>query len=218
MKQFLGMPDVQVVALCDVEQGTDQGYYDGSSHGLKPALEEVKKAYEDRAKAGEFKGCDLYTDFREVLARKDIDTALICTPDHWHGLISIAAAQAGKDIYCEKPLTNSIAEGRAVCEAVKQYGRILQTGSHERSTGTVRQACELVRNGRIGKLTPSRSTCPTTTRTTTKSASFSHRCRNSRSPKLWIGRCGRGTRCGVRTMPGGAISSGVSSWTPAGAK
>jgi len=152
MKQFLGMPDVQVVALCDVEQGTDRGYYDGSSHGLKPALEEVKKAYEDRAKAGEFKGCDLYSDFRELLARKDIDTALICTPDHWHALITIAAARAGKDIYCEKPLANSIAEGRAVCETVKRYGRILQTGSHERSTGTVRQACELVRNGRLGKL------------------------------------------------------------------
>jgi hypothetical protein len=76
----------------------------------------------------------------------------VATPDHWHGLISIAAARAGKDIYCEKPLVNSVVEGRALCKAVSENKRILQTGSHERSTPSVRFACELVRNGLIGKV------------------------------------------------------------------
>jgi predicted dehydrogenase len=89
--------------------------------------------------------------FANCLERKDIDAVVVATPDHWHGLISIAAARAGKDIYCEKPLVNSVVEGRALCKAVSENKRILQTGSHERSTPSVRFACELVRNGLIGK-------------------------------------------------------------------
>jgi len=77
---------------------------------------------------------------------------MIATPDHWHAVISVAAAKAGKDIYCEKPLANSIPEGRAVVDAVRRYRRVFQTGSHERSRDNARYACELVRNGRIGKL------------------------------------------------------------------
>ena len=94
----------------------------------------------------------IYNDFRELIARDDIDCVVVATPDHWHALIAIAAAKAGKDIYCEKPATRTIAEGRAVCEAVKKFGRVFQTGSHERSNRNSRYACELVRNGRIGKL------------------------------------------------------------------
>ena len=76
----------------------------------------------------------------------------IATPDHWHALASVAAANAGKDIYCEKPLANSVEEGRAVCDAVNGNGVVLQTGSHERSTPNCRFACELVRSGYIGEL------------------------------------------------------------------
>ncbi len=149
MKAFLNNSDVQVVAVCDVNRGNAS--YDmlyqapGSTAGREPARALVNNKYGNR-------DCAAYNDFREILCRDDIDAVSVCTPDHWHGLISIAAAKANKDIYCEKPLVNTIAEGRALCEAVKRHGRVLQTGSHERSNDSVRFACELVRNGRIGKL------------------------------------------------------------------
>src|SRR6185503_16233106 len=91
-------------------------------------------------------------DFRELLARKDIDAVVIATPDHWHALITIAAAKAGKDIYCEKPLSESIREARAMVNAVRKNKRIFQTGSMQRSSKEFRVACELVRNGVIGKI------------------------------------------------------------------
>ncbi len=156
LQAFLNQPDTQVVALCDVNKGSDD--YDmlyqfkGTTAGLEPALERVESFYAEQTTSGSYKGCDTYHDFRDLLARKDIDAVTVCTPDHWHGLISIAAAKAGKDIYCEKPLTNTIVEGRAVTNAVKRYERILQTGSHERSNHSVRYAAELIQNGRIGKL------------------------------------------------------------------
>ncbi len=129
-KGLTNKPDVQVVAVCDVDTG-------------------------HRKKACDLAGLDSkagYNDFRDVLARGDIDTVLIATPDHWHVPISIAAARAGKDIYCEKPLTLTIAEGRTLCDAVKRYGTIFQTGSQQRSGREFRFGCELVRNGRIGRL------------------------------------------------------------------
>ncbi|OGC07044.1 hypothetical protein A2V82_05735 [candidate division KSB1 bacterium RBG_16_48_16] len=157
MNAFLNNDLVQVVALCDVNPGSDD--YDmlyqfpgTTTAGLSRAEQMVKAHYASRSKSGTFNGVVTYGDFRELLARDDIDAVTVCTPDHWHGLISIAAAKAGKDIYCEKPLVNTVAEGRVVCNAVKEHGRILQTGSHERSNDSVRYACDLVRNGRIGRL------------------------------------------------------------------
>jgi predicted dehydrogenase len=134
MKAFMSEPDVQVVSICDVD-----------AEHLEKARIAVKETYEND-------DCKTYRDFRELLADGRIDAVTVCTPDHWHGLISMAAAQSGKDIYCEKPLTNTVAEGRALYDAVLKYGRVLQTGSHERSRPNARYACELVRNGRIGKL------------------------------------------------------------------
>jgi len=147
MRSFMNLMQAQVIAVCDVH-ANDQDHF----IGREPAKKIVESFYAEKQASGFYKGCDTYGDFRELLARQDIDAVTVCTPDHWHGLISQAAAKAGKDIYCEKPLTNTIAEGRAVCDAVKKYGRILQTGSHERSRPNARYACELVRNGRIGKL------------------------------------------------------------------
>jgi predicted dehydrogenase len=141
MRAFLSQPDVQLVAVCDVDQ----------THRAK-AKQAVEEYYAANAPSGGYKGCDEYKDFRDVLAREDIDAVCICTPDHWHAVISVAAAKAGKDMYTEKPLANGIADGRAVVEAVRRYGRVLQTGSHERSRSNARYAAELVRNGRIGKL------------------------------------------------------------------
>ena len=91
-------------------------------------------------------------DQRELLAREDIDGVTISTPDHWHALCGVAAARAGKDIYLQKPLTYTIAEGRALVETVRTHRRVLQTGSQQRSSVYFRTACELARNGRIGKL------------------------------------------------------------------
>jgi predicted dehydrogenase len=151
MHAFLQMRDVHIAAVCDVE--TESNFYLGDkTFGREPARRAVNKHYSKESSAGDYKGCASYKDFRELLEREDIDAVTVCTPDHWHGLISAAAAKSGKDIYCEKPLTNTIAEGRAVCEAVKRYGRILQTGSHERSNDSTRFACELVLSQRIGKL------------------------------------------------------------------
>ena len=138
---FTGNKMCQSLAVCDVDKGHRER-----------AKDIVEKAYAADKRDGKYKGCDAYGDFRELLARDDIDLVLIATPDHWHGLVSIAAAKAGKDIYCEKPATRTIAEGRAVCNAVKKFARVFQTGSQERSNRNARYACELVRNGRIGKV------------------------------------------------------------------
>ncbi len=94
----------------------------------------------------------VYKDFRKLIDRKDIDAVFVVTPDHWHALIGIAAMEAGKDVYCEKPLTLTIEEGRAMVAAARRYGTVFQTGSQQRSDGTFRKACELVRNGKIGKI------------------------------------------------------------------
>ncbi len=143
MRTFMGQKDVQVVAVADVEKRSSR-YYRGRTAGRDPAREQVEKKYG--------KGCKSFKDFRELLQIKDIDAVIIATPDHWHALTSIAAAEAGKDVYCEKPLANSIAEGRAVADAIQRNKRVCQTGSHERSNSNSRYAAELVLNGRIGKL------------------------------------------------------------------
>jgi predicted dehydrogenase len=96
--------------------------------------------------------CAAYNDFRELLARKDIDGVVIATPDHWHAIPSIAAAAAGKDIYCEKPMSHSVLEGRAMVNAVRKHGRVFQVGSMQRSSREFRTACELARNGAIGRI------------------------------------------------------------------
>lgn len=151
MMQFLNDERVQVVAVCDPNKESS-GYWDGGIAGREPAKRKVEAFYAEHKERGEYKGCDGYNDFREVLARKDIDAVEVCTPDHWHALISIAAAKVGKDVYCQKPLALTIAEGRAMSDAVKKYKRVFQTGSQQRSDSNFRRACELVRNGRIGTL------------------------------------------------------------------
>jgi predicted dehydrogenase len=93
-----------------------------------------------------------FGDYRRLLDRKDIDAVVISTPDHWHALTTIHACQAGKDVYCEKPLTLTVAEGRKMVDTARTHKRIVQTGSQQRSDAKFRLACELVRSGRLGKL------------------------------------------------------------------
>jgi predicted dehydrogenase len=149
---FLGNDDVQVVAVCDVNQGS-RGYKQPEQFlGREPGRQQVDAHYAQQTKSGTYRGCRAYSDFRELLASDDIDAVVIIVPDHWHAIMTIMAARAGKDIYCEKPLSLTLDEGKLMRNAVRRYGRILQTGSQHRSGPAARLACELVLNGHIGKL------------------------------------------------------------------
>lgn len=140
---YVARPDVQVVAVCDIRR-------ERRELGLK----KVNDHYARQAASDKYVSATGYIDFREVLARPDIDAVLIGSPIHWHAMMSIMAAKAGKDVYCEKPTALTVAESRATLEAVRQFGRVYQAGTQQRSEygGKFRMACELVRNGRIGKL------------------------------------------------------------------
>jgi len=138
---FLAEPDAQAVAVCDVD----------SSHG-QDAKQRAEKHYAQAMAKGTYKGCTAYGDFRELIGREDVDAVCNATPDHWHVIPSILAVKAGKDVICEKPLTLTLAEGRALCDVVKRYDCVFQTASENRSVGVYHRMCELVRNGRIGKL------------------------------------------------------------------
>ncbi|MFC1568697.1 Gfo/Idh/MocA family protein [bacterium] len=141
LRGFLHRSDVQIVALCDVDQ-----------FKLSNAQTTANKFYADKFGKGKYTSCAAYGDFRNLLDRTDIDAVVIATPDHWHALMLDKAAQAGKDIYCEKPLSLTVSEARHMVSQVRRYGRICQTGSQQRSDEKFRFACELVQNGYIGQL------------------------------------------------------------------
>ncbi len=141
LHQFLGQ-DIVVVGICDVDKTRRE---DG--------VERVEKYYKSRPELKIAPGvCRGYADFREVLANPGIDMVCVATPDHWHAYITVEAMKAGKDVYCEKPLTYNIEEAKIVMAAEKKYGRVLQTGAMQRSSVEFRTACEIVRNGFIGKV------------------------------------------------------------------
>jgi len=133
LKRYLQQPDARVLVVCDV----DTNHMDRAKQMLD-------------AKYGN-KDCATTKDFREVLARKDIDTVMISTPDHWHTLISVMAVRAGKDVQCEKP-TYSVDEGKILIREVRKHRKVFQTSTEDRSLGHYRRMVELVRNGRIGKV------------------------------------------------------------------
>jgi hypothetical protein len=149
---FLVHDDVQIVAVCDVNRQGVGYYHPDQVLGRETARQWVEEHYAQKTRSGEFKGCDMYADFRQLLARPDIDAVAIVVPDHWHALIAIAALRAGKDVYCEKPLAMTIYEGQEMVKAVGKYDRVFQTGAQFRSSPAVRKACELVRNGRLGEI------------------------------------------------------------------
>ncbi len=131
---FLNKSEIQVVAVCDVD----------SKHVDKAkGMTDGKYGNND---------CAVYGDYRELISRGDLDVVMHALPDQWHGIISVACARGGLDIHGQKPLARTIKGGRAICDAVKRYGRIWQTGSWQRSVGHFHRAAELVRNGRIGKV------------------------------------------------------------------
>ncbi len=141
LREALGFKQVQVVAVCDVD-----------SDRVKNAQKTVDSYYRDHGSGAGNDGCAGYGDFRDMLTRDDIDAVQIATPDHWHVLPALEAARQGKDIFLQKPMSLTIEEGRVLSDTVKRYNRVFQIGSQQRSDARFRKACELVRNGRIGKL------------------------------------------------------------------
>ncbi|MFH1269092.1 MAG: Gfo/Idh/MocA family oxidoreductase [Planctomycetota bacterium] len=147
---FLRWPDSEVVALCDVDRWRLDTAYERAAGQFGKDIPEVET----------LKTCPRYTDFREVLARKDVDAVMISSPDHWHVPMAIAAAKAGKDICCEKPLSQCIAAGRLLSDTVREHDRVFRTDSEFRSIPLFHRACELVINGRIGQLQTIRMAVP----------------------------------------------------------
>lgn len=152
LPSMLRQPDAQVVAVCDVNRGSNG--YARPEHflGREPAQQRVNEYYAEKARSGTYSGCDAYSDFRDVLARDDVDAVMIVLPDHWHAPATIKACEAGKDVYCQKPMSLTIHDGQQMIKAVRKHRRVLQTGSQYRSNSVVRRMCELVRNGRIGEV------------------------------------------------------------------
>ncbi|MBN1420055.1 MAG: Gfo/Idh/MocA family oxidoreductase [Planctomycetes bacterium] len=139
VRGFASAPDVQILAVCD-------------PHASKrdAAKKYVDGRYAAAGRAGAV--CAAYNDFRDLLAHQGLDAVVIASPEHWHALHAIAAVTAGKDVYSEKALTLTIAEGRALCDAVRRHERIFQVGTQQRSDAKFRFACELARSGRLGEL------------------------------------------------------------------
>jgi hypothetical protein len=141
LHRLAGDPTIQVQGVCDVDRTRrEEG---------KRRVEEICAA---RSNAASYQGCTAYNDYREMLARPDIDAVVIATPDHWHAMLSIHAMEAGKDVYCEKPVSVTVYEGRRLVEVARRYGRIFQTGTQYRSISTIRAVCNFVRGGGLGKV------------------------------------------------------------------
>jgi myo-inositol 2-dehydrogenase/D-chiro-inositol 1-dehydrogenase len=147
--EFMAVPGVQVVAVCDVDR-----WRVGQAKAL------VESTYARQTPSGSYKGCDTHTDFREVLARKDVDAVMISTPDHWHVPMALMALRAGKDVSLEKPITRYIAEGRLLVDTVASHKRVFRVDSEFRSLERFHRAVELVRNGAIGTLKTIRVSSP----------------------------------------------------------
>jgi predicted dehydrogenase len=134
-QSFLALKECQVVAACDVDK-----------RHLERLVGSINKKYDTQ-------DCKPYHDYRELMARNDIDAVMLAVPDHWHALVAVEAARHKKDIYGEKPLARTIAEQQAIVKAVQENQRIWQTGSWQRSLANFRKAAEIIRNGMIGKVT-----------------------------------------------------------------
>lgn len=134
IREISALPGVELLAVCDAS---------------RLRAEKARSLARETLNAP---GCAALHDFREIVARSDIDAVTIAAPEHWHAVMSIAAMRAGKDVYCEKALALTVAEGRAMCDAVRRTGRVFQAGTQQRSDRRFRFACELARNGYLGRL------------------------------------------------------------------
>lgn len=139
---LIGRDDCRVLATCDVNRTKAEKTRDR-------ILTAYGKAKESGTPA---RGLDVYAIHEELIARDDLDVVFVCTPDHWHAAVAAAAMRSGKDVYCEKPLTLTVREGRVLVDTARRYGRVLQTGTQQRSNKSFRKAAEIVRNGWIGDI------------------------------------------------------------------
>ena len=147
--QFIAVPGVHVVAVCDVD-----AWRMNEAKGL------VERTYAAQSSSGSYTGCATHRDFREVLARRDVDAVMISTPDHWHIPMALLALQAGKDVSLEKPISRFIGEGRRLVDTVATHKRVFRVDSEFRSLERFHRAAELVRNGRLGRLHTIRVSSP----------------------------------------------------------
>ncbi len=141
VNRFIQQTTAEVVAGCDVFESKRAWFEQYAS-----------EKYAEHRQVKDRKGIQTYASYESMLTRDDIDGIVVVTPDHWHAIPVIAAMKAGKDVYCEKPLAHTVREGRAMVKATQKYGKILQTGSMQRSNNNFRLACELVRNGYLGEI------------------------------------------------------------------
>jgi len=141
-RTWTGLPESRLVAVCDVN---------------RKALAAAKAQADDAQGSND---CAAYADFRELLARDDIDAVSIATPDHWHAVMALAAIRAGKHVYLEKPVAYTVAEGRAIADAVSRHGVVLQNGTQQRSTRTFQRAAWLALSGRLGRVHAAIATSP----------------------------------------------------------
>jgi hypothetical protein len=141
LNRLIGDNEIQVLAVCDVDQVRRE-----------EGKRRVEERYATKRSSGTFQSCAGYNDYRELLARDDIDAVVIVTPDHWHTPIAVEAVKAGKDVYCEKPISITVQQGRQLAETVGRYNRVFQTGTQYRSIPTIRQVCNFVRSGGLGKI------------------------------------------------------------------
>jgi predicted dehydrogenase len=137
-----GRDDCRILATSDVVRSK-----------AEKARDRIDKAYGAARDSGTSRGVEIHHRYEDLIARPDLDVVFVCTPDHWHAAVSKAAMQAGKDVYCEKPLTLTVREGRVLVDTARRYGRILQTGTQQRSNKSFRKAAEIVRNGWLGDIT-----------------------------------------------------------------
>jgi predicted dehydrogenase len=140
LQAVAGREDVELLAVCEVDTTRREA--------ARRQVDELRA----RRTGGGGRTCAAYRDFRELLARPDLDAVIIATPDHWHAYMGIAAVRAGKDVYCEKPLTHNIHEALTLVREVRRTGRVFQVGSQQRSAREFRVAAELIRNGRLGRI------------------------------------------------------------------
>ncbi len=138
LKRFADLTEVEILAASDVDL-----------HKMAAFQKQAAELKGTNQKAG----CQTYQDYQELLEREDIDAVVISSPDHWHAVMSVDAMRKGKDVFCEKPLAHTVEEGRRMANAVKKYGRVLQTGSMQRSRSDFRKAVNIVRNGYLGEIT-----------------------------------------------------------------
>jgi predicted dehydrogenase len=154
LNDFLRLPDCQIVAICDVDEyhHRDRPWGKGPAFGRNPAKQLIQKAYASSKSGTAHKGLRVYSDYRELIAEQDLDAVVIATPDHWHALCTFESLQAGKDVYCEKPLTHLFSEGQTIVREVAQRNAVFQTGSQQRSDPLFHKVVELAQNGMLGEL------------------------------------------------------------------